>query len=31
MVSFIETKVLEENMARVVGRVCSNWQCWQYE
>jgi len=26
MVSFIETKVLEENMAQVVGRVCSNWQ-----
>ena len=26
MVCFIETKVLEENMAQVVGRVCNNWQ-----
>ena len=26
MVCFIETKVMEENMAHVAGRVCNNWQ-----
>ncbi|KAJ8444075.1 hypothetical protein Cgig2_030932 [Carnegiea gigantea] len=29
MVGFLETKVKEENMTRVIGRVCSNWH-WEH-